>query len=522
MKYTDNNLREHLDADVTAMCTCWIITRTDGVVVRFTDADLDIEVDREMYTSIGAYQRTAIESTSTLSVDNLDVIGITGDLVLSVESLRSGVYDNAEVKIFMTSWMYYVSTKLKLRRGFFGQVQVMPNGTFKVELRGVLQRLAHTYTNIFSPSCLHDLGDSKCKIPINPDEVTRSTAYAVGDIVKAIQGTATTGDQYILSVGDSSFETAGSNGVDKSLYWRNSGANDLAATSLVSRSGTYSMGGGAGAGTLIQDIDLLSEGVSVVNVDAGNCYLTTGAWRYDVSSTGRFSVTYLAEDMSVISTGYDTGYTDTSGIWVLYSQSNNAIPTLTRFIRIQFDVTATASYIDEVFGYIIDTTSGLGTPESYGNVMWRCTTAGTTDAGAVAYTGGAATIVVDGTATFTAEESWTRSGLVTASAGTREFNALITDPEGVDGWFNGGLITFHSGDNAGASMEVKDWIQTNGEIELFLSLPHTIEPGSTFTIYPGCDKSRVGCSVIFDNIINILATPDVPGEDELFRYPDAK
>lgn len=524
MKTTSSNLREHMDADLTAMCTCWIITRTDGEVVRFTDADSAIIANGETYTSIGAYQRTAIESTATLSVDNLDVIGLTGDLVLTMESLRSGVYDNAEVKIFMTTWASITDSIMKLRRGFFGQVQVMPNGTFKVELRGVLQRLAHTYTNIFSPSCLHDLGDSVCKVPINPDAVSRSTTYAVNSIVKAIQGTATTGDQFLLNIGDSSFEIASSSGFSNSVFWRNTGANDLAPTSLVAKSGTYSAVGNTGAGTLIQDVDLLSgTGLNAANIDAGNCYLTIGAWRLDTASAAKFSVAYLDRTMTVISAGYDTGFVDVGSTWTLQSLSNNAIPALTRFVRIQFDVQAPAtSYIDELFGYVIDTTSSVGTPESYGNVMWRCTSPGTTNAASVAYTGGVGTVVVDGTATFTAEESWTRSGLVTASAGARIFNAEITDPESVDGWFNGGLVTFHSGDNAGASMEIKQWVQTDGAIELFLSLPHTVEPGSTFTIYPGCDKSRVGCSVIFDNTLNMLATPDVPGEDELFKYPDAK
>lgn len=70
-------------------------------------------------------------------------------------------------------------------------------------------------------------------------------------------------------------------------------------------------------------------------------------------------------------------------------------------------------------------------------------------------------------------------------------------------------------------MEVKGWKQAEGEIELYLSLPYEITPGDLFTIYPGCDKSRVCCAVLFDNTINMFATPDVPGEDELFRYPDS-
>jgi hypothetical protein len=61
-----------------------------------------------------------------------------------------------------------------------------------------------------------------------------------------------------------------------------------------------------------------------------------------------------------------------------------------------------------------------------------------------------------------------------------------------------------------------------GTIELFLSLPFPIEAGDLFTLYPGCDKARVTCAAIFDNITKMLAAPDVPGQDALYTYPDVK
>lgn len=112
--------------------------------------------------------------------------------------------------------------------------------------------------------------------------------------------------------------------------------------------------------------------------------------------------------------------------------------------------------------------------------------------------------------------------MVTSQGTTRVFTAEIDEPRAETGWFDGGLVTFYTGKNRGASMEVKSWNGDTRQIELFLSLPYPIETGDLFTVYPGCDKSRICCAAMFNNVPNFFGTPDVPGEDELYRYPDVK
>lgn len=118
----------------------------------------------------------------------------------------------------------------------------------------------------------------------------------------------------------------------------------------------------------------------------------------------------------------------------------------------------------------------------------------------------------------------TRGGVV-ISGDARTIQMSVDNADAVSGWYNGGLVTFYSGDNAGFSMEVKEWTQASGgegTAELYLSLPYPVKSGDIFTIYPGCDKTRVCCAAMFDNVINFFGMPDVPGEDELLKYPDAK
>lgn len=93
-----------------------------------------------------------------------------------------------------------------------------------------------------------------------------------------------------------------------------------------------------------------------------------------------------------------------------------------------------------------------------------------------------------------------------------------------DGYFDGGLLTWLTGANAGLSMEVKQWISGTpaAEIVLMLKMLLDIQPGDTFTIAPGCDKNVLTCKNKFSNVINFHGEPDVPGRDFMLSYPDYK
>ncbi len=213
MKAVTASLRTHLDQEATSMCTCWIIEREDGQMFFFTDHDEDVISGGQTYKSVGAYKRTAVASTDTLSVDNLDIEGITNELVLPRDELIVGLYDRAAIKVFMTRWDGGPSDQLRIRRGFFGQVQVLPNGTFSVELRGLMQHLSHTFTSIYTASCLHDLGDDGCMIPIDVAGVLRSTSYSIDDYVTS----APFGDTFKLVVKEPHF--AETTSIDSSTGW---------------------------------------------------------------------------------------------------------------------------------------------------------------------------------------------------------------------------------------------------------------------------------------------------------------
>ncbi len=109
--------------------------------------------------------------------------------------------------------------------------------------------------------------------------------------------------------------------------------------------------------------------------------------------------------------------------------------------------------------------------------------------------------------------SVTQSGTVGTVTDNRTFTAagltISADDE-----FNGGVLTWTSGDNSGGVAEVKDSTLA-GVITLYLKQPQDISVGDGFDIHPGCNKSLSECKDTYDNVLSFGGFPHVPNRDEI-------
>lgn len=78
------------------------------------------------------------------------------------------------------------------------------------------------------------------------------------------------------------------------------------------------------------------------------------------------------------------------------------------------------------------------------------------------------------------------------------------------GMCTNGVLTWTTGNNAGLKHEVKN--QLVGEIELFLPTFASIQPGDTFSVTAGCDKTFNTCKTKFNNAINFGGFPHIQVE----------
>lgn len=111
---------------------------------------------------------------------------------------------------------------------------------------------------------------------------------------------------------------------------------------------------------------------------------------------------------------------------------------------------------------------------------------------------------------------FTVAGTITGVTSKRVF--ADTARAEADGYFDGGKITFTSGNNSGLSMEVKTFLQGSpaaGVISLQLPMPFTVQAGDAYSMHAGCDKTFSTCGTKFANAVNFQGFPHVPGLDRL-------
>ena len=130
-------------------------------------------------------------------------------------------------------------------------------------------------------------------------------------------------------------------------------------------------------------------------------------------------------------------------------------------------------------------------------------------------------------------ETYRLSGTVLSVVSNSKFEVMHSRG---DGYFNFGIISFTTGQNAGLSMEVKSYLDT-GVLETFLPMPYTVTATDAFTIVPGCNKihaKKAGppnmitglptvvwygdCKDKFANVLRFRGFPAVPGPDKVTLF----
>jgi uncharacterized phage protein (TIGR02218 family) len=180
MRVISPQLEAHFAGGMTTLATCWRITRQDGDEVGFTDHDLPITFESVLYDSIAGFTPTTVESKSNMSVDNLDVEGQVFPSKITEADLLAGLYDYAEIEIFVVNYNDLSQGKLLVKRGRLGEV-TLGSQMFQAEARGLTQHLSQTIGQVFSPSCRAILGDSKCKVALASFTVAATVTEVVNN-----------------------------------------------------------------------------------------------------------------------------------------------------------------------------------------------------------------------------------------------------------------------------------------------------------------------------------------------------
>lgn len=182
MKIISNGLDVHLASEVTTIATCWKLTRRDNTVFGFTDHNKDLAIDEITYLASSGFTPSAVASNSELSVDNLDIEGVIDNSIITEVDIQAGLYDYAQIEIFMVNYQDLTQGSLNLRTGWLGEIK-FGRDRFVTEVRGLMQNLSQGIGELYSPSCRAQLGDSRCGVNLAAFTVTGSVTSATSNQV---------------------------------------------------------------------------------------------------------------------------------------------------------------------------------------------------------------------------------------------------------------------------------------------------------------------------------------------------
>jgi uncharacterized phage protein (TIGR02218 family) len=179
MKTLPPGLDAHVAGEVTTLAFCWKLTRRDGTVLGFTDHDRDIVVDAVTYRAASGMSPSAISASADLRVDELDIEGILSSEAIAEDDVLRGLYDYAELSLYLVNYQQPEEGALLLRTGWMGEI-TLRDGQFVAELRGLTQALQQTIGDIYSAGCRARFGDARCG--------KNKTTFTVSGTVDAVHG----------------------------------------------------------------------------------------------------------------------------------------------------------------------------------------------------------------------------------------------------------------------------------------------------------------------------------------------
>ena len=183
MRATPAALLAHMAGSDTTLCTLIKITRTDGQIYGFTDHDQDVTYLTVLYVASIGMDASAVETTGSLGVGNLETRGFLTSLGVDQPSIAAGLWDYADVRVYRVNWADLTMGDEKAIRGWVGDIS-LGRDEFKNEVRSLAQKLQSKIGELSSVKCRADLFDARCAI-VATEGVWKFSAVSVSTVVVA-------------------------------------------------------------------------------------------------------------------------------------------------------------------------------------------------------------------------------------------------------------------------------------------------------------------------------------------------
>lgn len=164
MKDLPQDLAAHVAGRITTLASCWIITRNDAIKLGFTDHDRPLVVEGVSCLPQNGLSASSMTRGPELATGGGEVSGTLESPALTEVDLEAGLWDGAEVKVYLVNWQAPTDFLL-LRRARIGEI-TRAGSVFRSELRGLAHLLEARKGRVFARNCDADLGDHRCKVDL--------------------------------------------------------------------------------------------------------------------------------------------------------------------------------------------------------------------------------------------------------------------------------------------------------------------------------------------------------------------
>ena len=158
-------LKAHLETGATHVCNCWQVKRRDGAVLGFTDHDNPLRFAETDFIPQSGLSARAVASTTGLSVNNSEALGVLQSDAISAADINAGRYDSAQVTVWQVQWDNPDARKV-LFAGTIGAI-TRANGGFEAELRGLTDALNQSHGRAYMRQCSAVLGGAECRFDLS-------------------------------------------------------------------------------------------------------------------------------------------------------------------------------------------------------------------------------------------------------------------------------------------------------------------------------------------------------------------
>jgi uncharacterized phage protein (TIGR02218 family) len=172
-KWLSGDFSVHINQEVLSLCTCWLITLKDGRRLGFTNFNRALTIAGVTYRPEGGFKSEASKSTHDATSTKQTLYSYFDSDLISVADLVGGEYDGAQIQIFSVNWAqlpssleaqpYQYCPRIK---GGLGEIST-DGQSFTAQMVGRLDQYNDSIAALTSRFCRNELGDSKCKKPLN-------------------------------------------------------------------------------------------------------------------------------------------------------------------------------------------------------------------------------------------------------------------------------------------------------------------------------------------------------------------